>query len=305
MDMDYDIFILGGDILRLQKIGMRNIKTGMGVLICVLIGYLNILDKTFYAAIACVVCMQTTVKASLTVGLNRLKGTFIGGLIGFLFALIRPGDPLLSCLGIIITIYICNLLKINKSITIACVVYCAIHLGIGTANPVYYSIHRIIDTSIGVVVGIAVNYFIYRPNYLKSIYNEIVLIEETSIKILKSEIEKGTHIDISNLKTEITKLEGLYKNFLDELEYSNDEIDDKEINRTIRICKQIYLHLQILENMKDKCYLNEENYIKTKDLYDELLTNIEIKEDISPVYNYHISMIIENINKLHGIEENL
>lgn len=288
--------------LKLHKPGMRNIKTGIGVMICVLVGYLNIIDNTLFAAVACIVCMQTTVKGSLTVGLNRLKGTFIGGLIGFIFVLIHPGSPILSCLGIITTIYICNVLKINNSITIACVVYCSIYLGIGTNSPLEYSIHRIIDTSIGVVIGVCVNYFIYRPNYLNRIYNEIREIENTSIKLLKSEIEKGTHVDISSLKTEITKLEGLYKNFLDELEYSNDEVDNKSINRTINKCKQIYLHLQVLEHMKDKCYLNKENYIKSKNLYDKLDKNVEVKEDVSPVYNYHISMIIERINEIHEIE---
>ena len=87
--------------LKIQKPGMRNIKTGIGVMICVLIGYIHIIDNIFFAATACIVCMQTTVKSSLTVGLNRLKGTLVGGLIGFLFVLIRPGSPVLACLGVI------------------------------------------------------------------------------------------------------------------------------------------------------------------------------------------------------------
>ncbi|UPA30946.1 FUSC family protein [Terrisporobacter petrolearius] len=289
--------------MKLQKPGMRNIKTGIGVMICALIGKMNVIDSTFYAAIACVVSMQTTVKSSLTVGLNRLKGTFIGGLIGFLFVLIHPGDPIISCLGIITTIYICNILKINKSITIACVVYCAINLNIGDANPIVYSLSRILDTSIGVIVGVAVNYFIYRPNYLESIYKEIRIIEETSIKLLKSEIEKGEHADISSLKSEITRLEGLYKNFLEELEYSSEDVENKEITNTIKRCKQIYLHLQVLEQMKDKCYLNKENYIKSKSIYDTLPKGIEIKDNTSTVYNYHISSIIDRINEIHEIEE--
>ncbi|WP_343346500.1 FUSC family protein [Terrisporobacter petrolearius] len=289
--------------MKLQKPGMRNIKTGIGVMICALIGKMNVIDSTFYAAIACVVSMQTTVKSSLTVGLNRLKGTFIGGLIGFLFVLIHPGDPIISCLGIITTIYICNILKINKSITIACVVYCAINLNIGDANPIVYSLSRILDTSIGVIVGVAVNYFIYRPNYLESIYKEIRIIEETSIKLLKSEIEKGEHADISSLKNEITRLEGLYKNFLEELEYSSEDVENKEITNTIKRCKQIYLHLQVLEQMKDKCYLNKANYIKSKSIYDTLPKGIEIKDNTSTVYNYHISSIIDRINEIHEIEE--
>ena len=290
--------------MKLQKPGMRNIKTGIGVMICALVGYFNIVDNTFFAAAACIVCMQTTVKSSVTVGLNRLKGTFIGGLIGFLFVIIKPGDPILSCLGVITTIYICNLLKVNNYVTIACVVYCAIYLSIGDANPIAYSISRILDTSVGVIIGVAVNYYIFRPNYLESIYKEIRIIESTSIKLLKSEIEKGVHADISSLSKEITRLEGLYKNFLDELEYSNKEVDDEEINDVIKRCKHIYLHLQILEQMKDKCYLSKENYIKSKSIYDTLPKGIDIKDDRSAVYNYHISAIIDNINEIHGIEEN-
>ena len=282
---------------------MRNIKTGVGVMICVLIGYFHIVDNTFFAAAACIVCMQTTVKSSLTVGLNRLKGTFIGGLIGFIFVLIHPSNAILSCLGIITTIYICNILKINNSITIACVVYCSIYLSIGHVDPMAYSVSRTLDTSIGVIVGVAVNYFIHRPNYLDSIYKEIRIIEKTSIKLLKSEIEKGPHADISSLKKEIKRLEELYKNFLEELEYSNEEVDDEEINNVIKRCKQIYLHLQILVQMKDKCYLNKENYIKTKTIYDTLPKDIEVKDNTSSVYNYHVSAIIDNINEIHGLEE--
>ena len=283
---------------------MRNIKTGIGVMICVLVGYFKIVDNAFFAATACIVSMQTTVKSSLTVGLNRLKGTFLGGIIGFLFVLIKPGDPILSSLGIIATIYICNLLKINKSITIACVVYCSIYLSIGNNNPIDYSINRIIDTSIGVLIGVAVNYYLYRPDYLNSIYEEIRIIETTSIKLLKTEIEKGIHGEISSLKKEITKLESLYKKFLEEVEYSNDEANNEELNRVIKRCKQIYLHLQILEQMKDKCYLSKENYLKSKKICDELTNGDYVKDNMSIVYNYHISAIIDNINEIHGIDEN-
>lgn len=291
--------------MKLNKPGMRNIKTGIGVMLCILVGYFNIIDKTFFAAVACIVCMQTTVKSSLTVGLNRLKGTFIGGVIGFLFVLIRPGNPILACLGIITTIYICNILKVNSSITIACVVFCAIMINIGSESPLEYSVHRIIDTSIGVVIGVCVNYFICRPNYLKRIYNEIRVIESKAIELLKEEIEKGAHANISPLKHEITKLEGLYKNYLEELEYSIEDNNNEEINETIKRCKQIYLHLQVLENMKYKCYLDEETYIKTVDLCDGLDGYIEVKNDISPVYNYHIKMIIENINEIHEVDEDM
>ena len=291
--------------MKLVKPGMRNIKTGIGVMICMLVGHLSIVESTFYAVIACIVCMQTTVKGSLRAGIDRLEGTLIGGIVGFLFVLIKPGDPILTALGIIATIYICNLLKINSSISIACVVFCAIQINIGVESPLDYSIHRIIDTSIGIIIGVCVNYFIYRPKYLERIYNEIKIIENKSIELLKTEIEKGHHANISTLRDEITKLEELYKDFLDELEYSNDDFDNKEINEAIKRCKQIYAHLQVLESMKRKCYLDEETYVKTVDLYEDLEGNIEVKNHISPVYNYHIRSIIENINSIHEVDNEI
>ena len=106
-------------------------------------------------------------------------------------------------------------------------------------------------------------------------------------------------------KEELTKLEGLYKNYLDELEYSIEEANNEKINETIKRCKQIYLHLQVLETMKYKCYLDEETYIKTVDLCHGLDGYVEVKNDISPVYNYHIKMIIENINSIQEAEKHI
>ena len=56
---------------------MRNIKTGIGVMICVLAGHLHLVDNTLFAAIACIVCMQTTVKGSLTAGLNKYSSKYM------------------------------------------------------------------------------------------------------------------------------------------------------------------------------------------------------------------------------------
>ncbi|WP_455537769.1 aromatic acid exporter family protein [Terrisporobacter sp.] len=288
-------------MLEIRKPGLRSIKTGLGVMICVLIGRLHIVQNVFYAAITCSICMQITVKGSVVTGFNRLKGTLIGGIVGFFFALIYPGSAILACIGIIVTIYICNSLKLNKSIVIACVVFCAVFLGVGSSNPIRYSLFRMWDTSIGVLVGVAVNYLVFRPNYVKSIYKEIGVIEETSIELLKSEIEKGEHADISVLNNEIKKLEDLYKNFLDDLKYNRDISCNEEINNIIKICKQIFLHIKILERIENKSYLNRENYIKSKNICGELQRDAEINGQSSIVYNYHVGLILNDINEIRQI----
>ena len=55
--------------------------------------------------------------------------------------------------------------------------------------------------------------------------------------------------------------------------------------------------------MKDKCYLSKENYLKSKSICDELSDGKYVKDNVSTVYNYHISEIIDNINEIHEIDE--
>ena len=194
-------------------IGMRTLKTGIAVILtCILTGFA--VDNMFYAATACVVTMQDTIKTSFKMGSQRVFGTLIGGLVGFLLFLVIPKNPFLCGIGIMIVIKLCEMFKLS-SLVVSSVTFFSLYLGYINSAPLTYSLQRVFDTSIGVIIGVSVNYFIFRPNYLKSIYKELRIIEKTSIELLKGEIEKGKHEDRSHLKSEITKLEQFYKNFLE------------------------------------------------------------------------------------------
>ncbi len=121
---------------------MRNIKTALAVTISILISEFFKLDSPFYAAIAAVISMQNSVTGSYKAGKNRMLGTITGALIGLTFSSISPNNPFLCGLGIIIIIYICNLLKWDKSISIACIVFTGIMINLTNKTPLYYSIHR-------------------------------------------------------------------------------------------------------------------------------------------------------------------
>lgn len=283
--------------MKLQKIGMRNIKTGIAVILCVTIGNL-FLDNTFFAVIACVISMQNTVKASLKTGMNRISGTIVGGLIGFLFALISPGNPILCGIGIMTTIYVCNLLGLRLGTNVAYVTFSSIQLGVGTSNPIEYSIYRVVDTSVGVLIGIIVNYFVARPDYTKDILNEFREIEENTINLIEDKLISNAAIDITLFYKKISKLDSIHKRLVDELEYSKENINLEELEKTILICKEIYFHLQSIEFLEKRCYLTKDNYNELKKIYGELDLNWDLDESESPVFNYHLSMIIKEINIL-------
>ncbi|MDU2243799.1 MAG: aromatic acid exporter family protein, partial [Paenibacillus sp.] len=58
-------------------IGLRNLKTGLAICLCVIIAALMRLEYPFYAAIATIISMENSVTNSFTAGKHRTMGTFV------------------------------------------------------------------------------------------------------------------------------------------------------------------------------------------------------------------------------------
>ena len=74
----------------MQKIGMRNIKTGIAVFFATLAGYLGIVETPVYTVSVCIFSIKNTMKNSLEVSWTRILGTLLGGVIGYLCTFILP-----------------------------------------------------------------------------------------------------------------------------------------------------------------------------------------------------------------------
>lgn len=282
--------------MKLEKMGMRTIKSGIAVMLCVLVGS-SLLENVVFAAIACVVSMQNTVKGSLKEGLGRVKGTAIGGIVGYIFLLISPGNPILAGLGVMIIIYIHNILSL-KSIVVSCMTFFIIHLGRVEGSAALYSISRVVDTSVGVVIGVLINYLIVRPDYLESTINEINRAEKTATKLLETKIIKKESIYVEKLTKQVKKLENVYSKLIDELDYSKNTIDIEKLDKTVSVCKEICIHMESIELLSKKLYLNEKNYNSLKEIYTTQKLNWDIDDNKSPVFNYHLEKIISDMKEL-------
>ena len=284
--------------MKLQKVGMRTIKTGIAVALCVLASK-YIVQNAMFAGVGCVASVQDTVKGSFKLGFNRVKGTLIGGIVGYLCVLIDPGNPILAGLGIIATIYGCTMFNINSGIIVSSVTFLSIHLGIITSNPAYYSTHRVIDTSVGVIIGIVINYILARPDYVESTTKHLSKIEKMAKESLHSRIVHKEKFNIIKFERELHRLESIYSKLLDELKYKKNEADLDLIEKEIRLCKEMYFHMQSIEYLELKLYLNKDNYERFKELYELDDIKWDIDEYESPVFNYHLSKIITEIEQLH------
>jgi len=152
-------------LLKLFKkyIGMRNIKTALAVVLSVIVSEIFHLESAFFVATGALISMETTVRKGIKAGISRILGTVIGGCFGVVMFLIDPGNLILLFVGIVILISLLNILQWHDSISMACVVFCAIMITMSSENIVLYAFHRTFDTTVGIVISIIINYVISPP----------------------------------------------------------------------------------------------------------------------------------------------
>ncbi|WP_055071808.1 FUSC family protein [Clostridium massiliamazoniense] len=153
--------------ISLPKIGARNLKTAFAVFLCIVIFRVFGSESPFFACIAAVICMQDSYENSIVAGKNRMIGTCIGGIAGVLetFILIKYDNPLFSAIVVsllcIAVIYCCNIFKKPGAINIACIVLFANTVVVRDIPSYTYTITRIIETLIGIVIAVLINRYIF------------------------------------------------------------------------------------------------------------------------------------------------
>lgn len=235
-------------------IGLRNIKTGLAICICILISAMLKLEYPFYAAIATIISMENSVTNSFTAGKYRTMGTVVGAIVGAGFAFVEPGNAVYCAIGVMIVIYICNLLKWNKSVSIGCIVFLAIMLNLQPGeSPLFYGINRITDTLIGIVVAVIVNYAVFPPRHEVSLHKERKALGRRMADVFGQIAGRGEETDLKKLRSELGNLEKYYRLCKDEFHLKKDVSDTMEqIGEEIESYRHIYEHLIILRRIMDE-----------------------------------------------------
>lgn len=120
----------------------------------------------FYACIAAVICMQSSVEQSVHQGVSRLIGTGVGGCVGLLILLLagEESGPLLFglflSLGVLITIWLCSLLGQPAACSIGAVVCCAVLMSHSGPDRYLYTLARMAETTVGILVAVLVNHLL-------------------------------------------------------------------------------------------------------------------------------------------------
>lgn len=287
--------------IKKYKIGMRTIKTGISVGLSLYIARMLKLNSPSLVGIAAIVSMQSTVSESFTTGKNRMMGTFIGAFLGLILSYVLPTNYFFLSLGIILVIYIHNIFNWKQSLSLSTIVFMAIFLNKEGAR-LFYAVNRLLDTFIGIIVSMFVNYFIATPDskssfaYLKSNIYEVL---KNLIYGIVTNLKDSTH------HMYIDELNSYNRSFL---ALKNDLLTNSQLGRSsklaldiVNVLENIESHLAVILELNIIPILNEENELLFKNLYGEdYISSDREVTNLDNIYNYHISKIF---NKLLKIED--
>jgi uncharacterized membrane protein YccC len=131
------------------------VRTAIAAVAALLIGRLFKLPESYWAAITTMIVMQSTLGAALTISKQRLAGTALGAAMGALFARYAGQNLAAFSVGIFLSGVICAVLHMGRSAYRYAGITLAIVMLVARTQPAWViAIHRFIEISIGIVVGL-------------------------------------------------------------------------------------------------------------------------------------------------------
>ena len=210
---------------KLPPIGARIIKSSLSVALCMLIYGLRTLlpignGIPFYSALAALWCLQPYSKTTKRNAWQRSIGTFNGALFGLTFIMLMRGfdlrEPvpvyLLASVIIIPVIYVTVILDKRDASFFSCVVFLSIALTHSfDDDPYIFAANRVLDTFIGIGIGLAVNNFHLPVRhdsetlYVSGIDDVLISEDHSAIQYSKVELNRliasGVKFTVSTVRT--------------------------------------------------------------------------------------------------------
>lgn len=232
-----------------RKLGYRTIKTGIAVTLAALSCQILHLEYPFYAVIAAIISMDTSVDGSIKAGKNRMLGTMVGAILGVIMVCIDPSNAFLCGIGVMLLIMICNQLQWKGSIVIGGTVLAVILFNLNGRDPLWYSISRLLDTAVGILASLVVNRWLFPHSYDKVIKQRYDTLLQTmgQIPLNVSQVQKEYKAYL-NVRKQTTKNDVLIEEMM--VHCSCMQLDDIKSNPSIYAYheRQFRMLYQMLES---------------------------------------------------------
>jgi uncharacterized membrane protein YgaE (UPF0421/DUF939 family) len=136
-------------------------KTAIAAVLAYYLAHFLKLPESYWASITAIIVMYSDLSKTLNASVQRLIGTAIGVTIGGAFAVLFGQSLLAFGIAVALTVLICALLGFEDAARLAGVAVAIVMLTGHPGRPWVAAIHRFLEVSFGIVVGVAVSALIW------------------------------------------------------------------------------------------------------------------------------------------------
>jgi uncharacterized membrane protein YccC len=131
-------------------------RTAIAVTVSFMVARLFRLPEAYWAVIATLVVMQSTLGATLIISVERIAATALGALVGAFLATYFTGNVFAFAAAVFVIGIVCIALRMEKTAYRYAGITLAIIVLIPRSNPAWIvALHRFFEVSVGIVVALA------------------------------------------------------------------------------------------------------------------------------------------------------
>lgn len=286
-----------------RKIGMRTLKTALAVLIGLYASDLLRLDSYIFTAIASITAMKSSFSESFTDIKKRMFTCIFGVTLGYILSLVptdRQFIPIIASLGIIIVIYILQVVSMTEMIPLSCIVYIA---SFSTdAGQFMYGLNRIIGTFLGIVIAVFINYAISTPDVFKSfIDTSRDALEQSKNFVLQLIMRENT--DITNFEKAFTKTKEAFSLLKNEYDTPlHLKFNFQKAEQIMKYLDDIDLRFKVLSSIEEVPIINDDNINAINDIFKlNYIQTGTLEGDLNIVFNLHLHKILINLYSIEAL----
>ena len=190
----------------LPHLGLRTVKTGLAVALALFFADLRGSPLPIFAAIGAIVAMSRTVGDAFETCRTQFFGILLGAGFGALFVNLFAGFRWIGVgLGLIALILLCNQLKLQFAVPLACIVFVSICLS--PANEALgYGANRLLDTTIGLATALVVNVVIKPYNNRARIENLLLHFRQSVPAYVEERVLHCRYPDLEPLRIQLGRI---------------------------------------------------------------------------------------------------
>ena len=294
------------------RIGPRTLKTALAVTLSIIAVYFygSGTSNLIFATIGALSAMENTFKDSLRSCISQIVGVIMGAVMGVILLSFHLHPLLASGIGIIIVITFYNLLRLNFSPSLACIVVVTI-CNLSDTTPFIYASERIWDTAIGLAIGMLINLFIFPYDNSKQIRNTIQRLDKELIVYLEDMFDGDQNLpNVNKMIHSFDEIERGLKIFSDQKLLYHRKKQRNDLN-SFQDCeekaRQLVVHLELLSELPFPGILNPYNKERLErngaKIRDQRIPAEPTELDV--VTNFHVSQVLKLRRELiNALREN-